>query len=119
MNAKLALVDAVSPLGPDVIEGAAGGVVSISQVHEAGALVPVLDPETPTASTSKVCEPAARPEYDFGLVHAVYVTVGASLHTNVALLAFVVNENDAVVWFVGFAGFAVIVGIAGATTDHV
>jgi hypothetical protein len=90
------VVQAGDAAGPDVITGATGGVRSTSHTHEAGELVPVLDPDTPTASTWKVCDTADSPLYAFGLVQAANAAA-SSLHRNVALLAFVVNENDAVV----------------------
>ena len=40
-------------------------------------------------------------------------------HWKVALDAFVVNVNDALVEFVGFADLVPIVGVAGVATVHV
>ncbi len=87
---------------------AVGAVVSIVQLYDAALLV--SDPET--ASTEKLCEPAESPEYAFGLVQAAKAAA-SSEHLKLTPLVESVNENDADADADGFAGFAVIDGVAG------
>ena len=62
-NVKLALVALVGLTGTGgSITGAGGGDVSMSpDVYDAAALIPVLDPDGPTAFTSNVWEPGRSP----------------------------------------------------------
>jgi hypothetical protein len=110
VNAKLALADAVSPLGPDVIAGATGAIESTSHVYDVGELVCV----TVFARTWNVCDPCPT-VYAFDPDvpgPAQFVNVGVSkAHWNVTDCE-CVNVKLAAVVVDGFEGFTVIVGAA-------
>ena len=70
LNANDALVALVEPFGPEVIE-VSGAVVSVGAVTVQPALAGLASvlPAASVARTLKVCEPAPRALYAFGLVH--------------------------------------------------
>src|SRR5215217_5857526 len=82
--------------GNDVVE--AGAVASIVHVNDAG--VASVLPAASVARASKVCEPSARPVYDFGEVHEAK-EAPSSLHSNVDPASLLLNEKLAPVAFVG------------------
>jgi hypothetical protein len=117
VKASDALVCVVGAPGPLVTSGGGGAVVSIVQVELVA--VPVL-PAASVALTLNVWLPSARLLYACGLVQAAKADP-SRLQLKVAVESVSVKEKLALVWFVGFAGFAVIVGAGGAveSTVHV
>jgi hypothetical protein len=110
---KLALVAFVGFAGFDVII-VSGAVVSTVQVKLAG-LASVL-PAASVAATWKVWDPCTRPVYACGLVHAALLPSSEQLNVEPAFVE--VNWKLALVTFVGFAGFDVII-VSGAVVSMV
>src|SRR5215217_3223526 len=101
--------------GNDVVE--AGAVASIVHVNDAG--VASVLPAASVARTSKVCEPSARPLYDFGEEQVVQEPPSIR-HANVDPLSLELKEKLAAPALVGSAGCAVIVVFGAAvSTVHV
>src|SRR6478735_4374999 len=67
VHAKVFVALKVGSVGFCVMVGAPGAIVSTTQVN---VVVAPTFPAASTASTVKMCEPWASPEYDFGVVHA-------------------------------------------------
>ncbi|HYF10787.1 MAG TPA: hypothetical protein VEC09_00645 [Actinomycetota bacterium] len=114
VNVKLALVDAAGSVGAAVIDGVGGGVVSTVHVNDVTAL---SASQESTTTTSKVCDPSARPMYQAGLVHGEYAAPSRR-HWNVTPAWLTVKENDALVWSLAAAGEAVIDGAGGAVATR-
>ena len=111
MKSNVADVEFVGLFGCAVIV-TVGLSVSTDQVKLAGFDVPALGS---TASTSKVCEPSGKAEYDCGLGHEANAAP-SNEHWNVADESESVKLNDADVWFVGLPGPDVIIGAGGGGT---
>jgi hypothetical protein len=84
-------VELTVPLGPLEI-AVSGAIVSTVQLRVAG--VGSALPTASAARTEKVCGPSARPEYDFGDVHAAHAPA-SSLHSKPAPDSGDENANDA------------------------
>src|SRR5918999_105786 len=91
--------------------GAGGSVRSIVQVCEAG--VASVFPAASVALTSKVCEPALRPVYDFGEVQAAKAPP-SSWHSKLEPASLEVNEKLGSASLEGSLGEAVIVVLGSA-----
>jgi hypothetical protein len=96
-----------------VLIATTGKPVLIVHVNDAG-VVSAL-PAASVAATVNVWLPAARPVIERGLVQAAAAPPSIT-QLNVLGVSDEVNEKFAVVWFVGFVGFAVIV-VFGATVS--
>src|SRR5436190_2599675 len=108
----------VAELTTAVLDGAAvivvsGGVLSTTQVNDAG-VASVLPAES-RARTSKVCEPSVILVRACGLVAAANAAPSTRL-SNVELVSFEVNVNEAEAEFVRDAGVAEIV-VSGAVVS--
>src|SRR5687768_4834103 len=90
VNENVALLEYMFPLGPLVID-VFGATVSTVHVRVAGDASTLPTPSF--ARTEKVCEPFAKPEYDFGEVHTPHAPA-SSLHSNDPA-SDAANANDA------------------------
>src|SRR5919197_5836355 len=115
VNEKVALVEAVTCGGAEVMSGAGGGVRSMVHVY---AVIELSFPAGSRAMTRNVCAPSPRPLYVIGLEHELNSSLSRR-QRNVAEGSSSVKLNVADELFDGSGGFDVTAGAGGGVPSTV